>query len=100
MADVNRDVRELGQKITGLKAGDNVTLKLKKPKPKVDATAAKKTAAISEEHLDKAHDCVAALARARDSAHAGDSAGAKAAFKEAKDLLGQVQAAVPSAKNN
>lgn len=99
MADVKREVRELGQKITGLKAGDNVTLVFKKPKPKVDATAAKKTASIAAEHMDKAHDAIAALTQAHDAASNGDAKAAKGLFDDAKKVLSALQAAIPRAKD-
>jgi hypothetical protein len=65
MADVKREVRALGQKITGLKAGDNVTLVFKKPKPRVDATLAKRAVEISEEAINSARDMIRALQNAK-----------------------------------
>jgi hypothetical protein len=98
MADVKREVRALGQKITGLKAGDNVTLVLKKPKPRVDATPAKKAAGIANEQISSARDALRALTRARDAASTGDAAGAKKAFDEAKKFLDGMQGQIPRAK--
>ena len=58
MADVKREVRALGQKVTGLKAGDAVTLVLKRPKPKVAVTPAKNAAKLASEKLGDARSAV------------------------------------------
>lgn len=98
MADVKREVRELGQRITGLKAGDQVTLVLKKPKPKVDAVSARRAAAIASEHVDLARSALTLLARARAMA-ATDAAGAQKLFEAAQQAIGQVQGALPLAQD-
>ena len=54
MADVKREVRALGAKITGLKAGDNVTLVFKNPKPRVDASDAKLAIQITDDSINAA----------------------------------------------
>jgi len=98
MADVKKEVRELGQKISGLKAGDNVTLVLKKPKPKVDATCAKRSAGIASEHVDVASDILNMISRARDMA-VSDAQGAKKLIRDAQRELGRIKGAVPRAKD-
>jgi hypothetical protein len=98
MADVKREVRALGQKITGLKAGDNVTLVLKKPKPKVDATSAKRAAKISDEAIGSAKNVVRLLSAARRQAPSNGEA-AKKQWQEAKSIFESMQGAVPRAKD-
>jgi hypothetical protein len=98
MADVKKEVRELGQKITGLKAGDNVTLVLKKPKPKVDATCAKRAAGIADENTDVAREILNMISRAKDMAQS-DANGAKKLIKDAQRELGRLKGAVPRAKD-
>jgi hypothetical protein len=99
MADVKREVRALGQKITGLKAGDNVTLVLKAPKPRVDATAAKKAAKISSDNISTAKDLMAELSRAHGMAKGGDHASARKIVDAAKDMLDDIKASLPRAKD-
>jgi hypothetical protein len=99
MADVKREVRALGQKITGLKAGDNVTLVLKKPKPRVDATAAKKAAKIANDSISDAKNALADLSRAHGLAKGGDHAGARKIVDAAKDILDEIKSAIPRAKD-
>jgi hypothetical protein len=98
MADVKRDVRALGQKITGLKAGDNVTLVFRKPKPKVDATVAKKAVTISEEAINSARDLVRELTRARQVASSGKVADAKRIFDTARKAADKLSGELPRAK--
>lgn len=99
MADVKREVRALGQKITGLKAGDNVTLVLKKPKPRVDATAAKKAAKISSDCISDAKDALADLSRAHGMAKGGDTTGARKLVDQAKAALDELKSQIPRAKD-
>jgi ABC-type transporter Mla subunit MlaD len=98
MADVKREVRSLGQTITGLKAGDNVTLVLKKPKPKVDASAAKKAANLAEQHIENAREAIQSLTRAHSIA-AQNPAEAQKLLTRAKQVLDAVRAQVPRAKD-
>ncbi len=99
MADVKREVRALGQKITGLKAGDNVTLVLKKPKPRVDATAAKKAAKIANDRIAQAKTALADLSRARGMALGGDHDGAREIMEAAMAKLDEIKADLPRAKD-
>jgi hypothetical protein len=99
MADVKREIRALGQKVTGLKAGDTVTLVLKKPKPTVDATSAKTAAKVSGENITKARDAVSFLSRARAAASSGDGGIAKKLIGQAKSLMDQVGSSLTKAKD-
>jgi hypothetical protein len=98
MADVKREVRALGQKITGLKAGDNVTLVLKKPKPKVDATPAKRANQLAGEKLHQAQEALGQLSRARSLAASGDVAGARKLVDGARQALDAIKRETPRAK--
>ena len=98
MADVKREVRALGQKITGLKAGDNVTLVLKKPKPKVDATSAKRAAKMTDEQVGAAKNVVRLLSSARRAA-ASDPTGAKKSWAEANEIFDGIEGAIGRAKD-
>jgi hypothetical protein len=100
MGDVKRDVRALGQKITGLKAGDNVTLVLKKPKPQVDATPAKRAAKLAGDQLGLAKDVVRSLTKARDAASRGDATHAQETLASAQAALDALHADLNRAKDH
>src|SRR5512146_386626 len=91
MADVKREVRALGQKVAGLKAGDSVTLVLKRPKPKVDVKPAKDAAKLAGEKLTAARNAVATLSRAHDTAATGDAPSARKMLDEAREALDQLE---------
>src|SRR5690349_935057 len=99
MADQKRDVRALGQRITGLKVGDNVTLVLKKPKPKVDATSAKRAKKVSDDKIKQAKDALNLLRAAKQAAEGGDGATARKQVGEAQKLFDQVNGAISRAKD-
>src|ERR1700760_4724002 len=98
MADVKREIKALGQKVTGLKAGDNVTLVLKPPKPTVDATSAKNAAKTANDNILSAKEAIGLLKKARDMASGGNADGAKKLVDQAKGMMDTFSKSLTKAK--
>jgi hypothetical protein len=99
MADVKREVTALGQKVVGLKAGDNYTLVLKRPKPKVDATNAKTSSRTIKSQIEAAKTAIAQLLDAKGAVDRGDRKNAQALWERASSVVDDLRGAISSAKD-
>ncbi len=97
MADIRKNVRAIGQRISGLQAGDTYTFVLKRPKPTPDLTNARRCVKLTSAYIDVVRSITDELEHAHQRAMLGDLTGAKAAFQKAKNLFDGVGIAVSTA---
>jgi hypothetical protein len=97
MADIRRNVRAIGQRISGLQAGETYTFVLKRPKPAPDLTNARRCVKLTSAYIDVVRSITDELDHAHQRAMIGDSSGAKTAFQKAKSLFDGIGIAVSNA---
>ena len=54
MAEIKKEVRSIGQRISGLQAGETYTFVLKRPKPTADLTNARRCIKLTTGYLETA----------------------------------------------
>lgn len=87
MAELKKEIRTLGQRISGLMAGNQYVFVLKRPNARVDVLNAERAIEIAEEQLGAVRKLFAEFERARADALRGEVASARAIFAKAKELL-------------
>jgi hypothetical protein len=97
MAEIKKNVQTLGQRITGLTAGNQYVFVLTRPALRPDLENARRAARLCEHHLAESKRAIAALAQAREEAIRGDVAAARKFFEEAQALFAAVDATLGDA---
>lgn len=87
MAETQREIYAIGQRITGLTAGEEYTFVLKKPPPRVDVENARRSVQAAESSMESASRAAAQLERAHYFALAGDVDSAAGAVREAEHIF-------------
>ncbi len=99
MPEVKREIRSVGQRLSGLTAGDQFTFVLKRPKPRVDAENARRATSIVRDKLASAKRGIAALSAARAAAKQGNVEEALQAVDLAQSLLLALQGGLSDARD-
>lgn len=99
MAEIKKNVTTLGQRITGLQAGNQYVFILKKPNLRPDVTNAHHATRIAHEQVVAHHKAITVLKQAREEAKRGDIEAAQRLLNEAKQAHGQVLRGIMDAKD-
>jgi hypothetical protein len=98
MADIKREIRGVGQRLSGLSAGNSYTFVLKKPKPTVDIENARRATSRALDQLAAITQAAAELDSARDEAGRGEVQTARGSYARAKSLLSGMNRGLADAK--
>jgi len=98
MADIKREIRTLGQRLSGLTAGNKYTFVLKRPNVRVDVVNAEKAIALAEAQIGAIRKLLVELEQTRDEALRGSADGAKGKLTSAKNVAREIGKAVFDAK--
>ena len=98
MADIKREIRTLGQRLSGLTAGNKYTFVLKRPNVRVDVMNAEKAIEMAEAQIGAVRKLIANLENVRDEAMRGNVDSAKGQLLAAKAVSREITRAVSDAK--
>lgn len=98
MADVKREIRTLGQRLSGLTAGNKYTFVLKRPNVRVDVVNAEKAIALAETQIGAVRKLLVELEQVRNDAMAGSVDSAKGSMASARATARDIVRAVSDAK--
>ena len=97
MAEIKREIRTLGQRLSGLTAGNTYTFVLKRPNVRVDVFNAIRCLELAEEQITQLRKLLATLERLRDQMAQGGGS-ARASLAAEKATLRQIVSGVADAK--
>jgi F0F1-type ATP synthase membrane subunit b/b' len=98
MADIKREIRTIGQRLSGLTAGNKYTFVLKRPNVRVDVQNAERAIELAHQHTTTARKLLGQLAKAREDAIRGDHQSARGLLDSAKALVRDVNKGLSDAK--
>lgn len=98
MPELKREIRTLGQRLSGLSAGNTYTFVLKKPKPSVDVENAQRAAARALAQLEAVQEAALTLESAREAAERGAGAEAREHFARARRLVSGMNRGIAEAR--
>lgn len=98
MADIKREIRTLGQRLSGLTAGNKYTFVLKRPNVRVDVVNAERAIDLSSTQVSAIRKLLADLEQARDDAMRGSVDSAKGKLSAARAVAKDIVKAVSDAK--
>lgn len=98
MPDVKREIRGVGQRLSGLSAGNTYTFVLKKPKPIVDVENARRATLRAQAQLEATQQAAQDLDSARDEAGRGEIARARQSYEHARSILSGMNRGLGEAK--
>lgn len=98
MADIKREIRTLGQRRSGLTAGNKYTFVLKRPNVRVDVVKAEKSLALAESQIGAIHKLLVEPEQARDDAMRADASAAQGKLDAARTAARDIAKAVSDAK--
>jgi hypothetical protein len=84
MAEIKREIRTLGQRLSGLTAGNTYTFVLKRPNVRVDVVNAIRSVEIAQDHLVSFSKLMGELESIRAEAELGNHGSARSRFNEVK----------------
>jgi hypothetical protein len=87
MAEIKREIRTLGQRVSGLTAGNTYTFVLKRPNVRVDVVNAIRSVELAQEQFVTMGKLMGDLERIRAEAELGNGASARAKFNQVKELV-------------
>lgn len=86
MAEMKKEVRAIGQRISGLQAGETYTFVLKRPKPLADLTNARRCIKLTTGYLETSKMIMEELEQTHQRINLGDLPSAQASFQKAKQM--------------
>ena len=86
MAEMKKEVRAIGQRISGLQAGETYTFVLKRPKPLADLTNARRCIKLTNGYLETSKMIMEELEQTHQRINLGDLPSAQASFQKAKQM--------------
>lgn len=98
MADIKREIRTLGQRMSGLTAGNKYTFVLKRPNVRVDVVNAEKSLALAESQIGAIRKLLVELEQARNNAMRADASAAQGKLDAAGTAARDIAKAVSDAK--
>lgn len=98
MADIKREIRTLGQRLSGLTAGNKYTFVLKRPNVRVDVVNAEQAIGLAEAQIGAVRKLVADLENIRDEALRGSADSARGRLQAARTVVRDITKAVSDAK--
>lgn len=98
MADVKREIRTLGQRLSGLTAGNKYTFVLKRPNVRVDVVNAERAIELAEKQVTSIRKLLLDLEQARDDVMRGSVDSARSKLSAARASAKEVGKAVSDAK--
>lgn len=99
MAQIKRTVRTVGQRITGLYAGNQYVFTLKRPNLRPDLENARRATRIAKQQLVAVRKLAKLLEQARDEATRGSIDSAREMYGQASDLFAKVKSGIADAKD-
>jgi hypothetical protein len=100
MAEIKKEVRSIGQRISGLQAGETYTFVLKRPKPTADLTNARRCIKLTTGYLETARLAVDELEQAHQHAGFGDITEAQRSVQRAKRCVERIGIALWDARGH
>lgn len=98
MADIKREIRTLGQRMSGLTAGNKYTFVLKRPNVRVDVVNAEKAIAMAETQVGAVRKLLVEMEQVRNDAMAGSVDSARGGLESARAVARDIVKAVSDAK--
>ena len=98
MAEIKREIRTLGQRMSGLTAGNTYTFVLKRPNVRVDVYNALRGMELAETQLTELRKLLATLKRLRTQLSSGSADGARASLAAEKATLRSIVNGIADAK--
>ncbi len=98
MAEIKREIRTLGQRLSGLTAGNTYTFVLKRPNVRVDVFNAIRGLEIAEEQVTNVRKLLANLEQLRDKLSRGSADSARAALAGHKNVVREIAKGISDAK--
>lgn len=98
MPDIKREIRGVGQRLSGLSAGNSYTFVLKKPKPTVDVENARRATNRALDQLAAIAQAASELDSARDEASRGEVQNARGSYNRARSILTSLNRGLADAK--
>lgn len=86
MGEIKKEVRSIGQRLSGLQAGETYTFVLKRPKALADLTNARRCVKLAGSYLETSKLIMEELELAHQRINIGDQTGAQQSFQKAKSL--------------
>ena len=100
MGEIKKEVRAIGQRISGLQAGETYTFVLKRPKPTPDLTNARRCVKMAGGYIETAKLIMEELEQAHQRANFGDSVSARASWQKAKQYSERIGMAIGDARGH
>jgi len=98
MADIKREIRTLGQRLSGLTAGNTYTFVLKRPNVRVDIVNALRGLEIAEEQIAALRKLLASVDQLRGQLAGGDASSGRDGLKSAKAVIRAIGSGIADAK--
>lgn len=99
MAEIKKTITTLGQRVTGLSAGNQYVFTLQKPNLRPDLENARRATRIAHQQVVESRKLVAALRQGREEAKRGNLDGARQILDDAKKTYQQTRQGLEDARD-